>query len=160
MVGVVLGELRVTMARDAEAWGRCMMEERQQLWNEAEGDECVCGTWHQYGTHDGGWAAVAAVAAWLGYTGARIHQAWCARPADTTVYNRASGDPGARVTAVQLAGSGTQQIIQSWTPTSRLTRPQGIHSDSWASTTRGRKGVSFPGLTCGSTNGHWSLSPN
>ena len=62
MVGAVLGELRVTIASNAEAWDRCTMEERQQLWNETDGDDCACGTWDQYGTHDGGWAAVATVA--------------------------------------------------------------------------------------------------
>ena len=61
MVGAVLGELRVTICDDAEAYDRMTVEERQQLWNETDGDQCVCGTWHQYGTHNGGWAAVAAV---------------------------------------------------------------------------------------------------
>ena len=49
MVGAVLGELRVTVASDAEAYDRSTMEERRQLWNETDGDQCVCGTWHQYG---------------------------------------------------------------------------------------------------------------
>ena len=26
--------------------------------NEGDGDMCVCGTWHQYGNHNGGWAAM------------------------------------------------------------------------------------------------------
>ena len=62
MVGAVLGELRITMASDAEEGDGCTMEVRQQLLNETDGVECVCGTWHQYGDHNGGWAAVAAVA--------------------------------------------------------------------------------------------------
>ena len=62
IVGVVSRELRVTVCDDAEAYDRMTVEERQQLWNETDSDQCVCGTWHQYGTHNGGWAAVAAVA--------------------------------------------------------------------------------------------------
>ena len=62
MVGAVSGELRVTMASDAEAYNGSTTEERQQMWNETDSDQCMCGTWHQYGTHAGGWAAVAAMA--------------------------------------------------------------------------------------------------
>jgi hypothetical protein len=66
MVGAVLGELRVTACDDAEAYDRMTVEERQQLWNEIGGDQCLCGTWDIYGTHNGGWAATAAVAGVLG----------------------------------------------------------------------------------------------
>ena len=66
MVGAVLGELRVTICDDAEAYDRMTVEERQQLWNETEGDQCICGTWSMYDTHDGGWAAAAAVDGMLG----------------------------------------------------------------------------------------------
>ena len=62
MVGAVLGELRVTIASDTEAQDRRTMEEWQQLWNEADECVCVCVTWHQYGNHNGGWAAAVAVA--------------------------------------------------------------------------------------------------
>ena len=61
MVGAALGELRVTICDDAEAYDRMTVEERQQLWNETEGTQCICGTWSMYDTHDGGWAAAAAV---------------------------------------------------------------------------------------------------
>ena len=55
----VLDELKVNMADDAEVGDGCTMEVRQELLNETDGDMCVCGTWHQYGNHNGGWAAAA-----------------------------------------------------------------------------------------------------
>ena len=58
MVGAVLGEMRITMADDAEGGGGCTMGVRQHLLNENDGDMCVCGTWDQYGNYNGGWAAV------------------------------------------------------------------------------------------------------
>lgn len=65
-IGAVLSKLRVTIASDPEAWDRCTREARQHLLNETGGNDCACGTWGQYGTHDGGWAAAAAVAGVLG----------------------------------------------------------------------------------------------
>ena len=35
-------ELRVTIASDAEAYVGSTMKEKQQLWNETNGDQCVC----------------------------------------------------------------------------------------------------------------------
>ena len=58
MVGAVLGELRIIMADNAEDDDGCIMEVRQQLLNKTDGDMRVCGTWHQYGNHNGDWAAV------------------------------------------------------------------------------------------------------
>ena len=55
---VVLGELRMATGDDAEEDDGCTAEVRQQLLNEGDGDMCVCGTWHQYGNHNGGWAAM------------------------------------------------------------------------------------------------------
>ena len=46
------------MEEDADKGGGCTLEVLQQLMNEGEGDICVCGTWHQYGNHNSGWAAV------------------------------------------------------------------------------------------------------
>ena len=66
MVGAVLGQLRITVCDDAEAYDGMTMEEKQQLWNETDGDQCLCGTWDMYNTHDGGWAAAAAEWAWGG----------------------------------------------------------------------------------------------
>ena len=57
-IGAVLGELRITMADDADGGGGCTIDVLQQLLNGDGGDMCVCGTWHQYGNHNGGWAAV------------------------------------------------------------------------------------------------------
>ena len=46
------------MTDDAEEGDGCTVEVRQHLLNETDGDMCVCGTWHQYGDHNGEWAAV------------------------------------------------------------------------------------------------------
>ena len=46
MVGAVLGELRVTVASDAEAYDGSTMEERQQLWGETDGDHWPVRVWH------------------------------------------------------------------------------------------------------------------
>ena len=73
MVGAVLGELRVTVCDDAEAYARMTVEERQQLWNETDGDQCICGTWGVYGTHNGGWAAAATVAGVPGCQNTSVH---------------------------------------------------------------------------------------
>ena len=37
---------------------RCTIDVLQQLLDEDDGFMCVCGTWHQYGNYNGGWAAV------------------------------------------------------------------------------------------------------
>ena len=66
MVGAVLGKLRVTIYDDAEAYDWMTVEERQQLWNETGGAQCICGTWSMFDTHDGGWAPAAAVDGMLG----------------------------------------------------------------------------------------------
>ena len=58
MIGAVLGELRIPMRDDADEGDGCTIEVLQHLLNETEGDECICGTWHQYGNHNGGWIAV------------------------------------------------------------------------------------------------------
>ena len=73
MVGAVLGELRVAVCDDAEAYARMTVEERQQLWNETDGDQCICGTWGVYGTHNGGWAAAATVAGVPGCQNTSVH---------------------------------------------------------------------------------------
>jgi hypothetical protein len=69
MVGAHVCRLRVSevlKADDADEGDGCTIEVRQLLLNETDGPDCACGTWGQHGTHDGGWAAVAAVAGVLG----------------------------------------------------------------------------------------------
>ena len=69
MVGAHVCRLRVSEVLkddDADEGDGCTIEVRQLLLNETDGPDCACGTWGQYGTHNGGWAAVAAVAGVLG----------------------------------------------------------------------------------------------